>query len=182
MCHCTESKLSALHVTTSEANKLKWLDNLAVFSVPRRFWNCYCFFLVFEILNFRQINSTKRNSTQDTADHNCKNIRLHVETGGWNTLITASEEFTMAKWGCANVSSNTSSRVWKLCDWNGWRTPRFGIWNLAKLHKNWECAQSTKETFNFVLCIEVQKTFSFPFSLLWHYQMPERFCVKNCCF
>jgi len=34
------------------------LDNLAVFSVPWRFCNCYGFFLVFEILNFRQINST----------------------------------------------------------------------------------------------------------------------------
>ena len=35
------------------------LDNLVVFSVPRRFCNCYDFFLVFEILNFRQINSTQ---------------------------------------------------------------------------------------------------------------------------
>ena len=34
------------------------LNNLAFFSVPRRFCNCYDFFLVFEILNFRQINST----------------------------------------------------------------------------------------------------------------------------
>jgi len=34
------------------------LDNLEVFSMPRRFCNCYGFFLVFEILNFRQINST----------------------------------------------------------------------------------------------------------------------------
>ena len=35
------------------------LDNLAVFSVPWRFCSCYGFFLVFEILNFRQINSTQ---------------------------------------------------------------------------------------------------------------------------
>ena len=35
------------------------LDNLAFFSVPWRFCNCYGFFLVFEILNFRQINSTQ---------------------------------------------------------------------------------------------------------------------------
>jgi len=35
------------------------LDNLAVFSVPWRFCNCYGFFPVFEILNFRQINSTQ---------------------------------------------------------------------------------------------------------------------------
>jgi len=39
-----------------------------------------------------------------------------------------------------------------------------------------------KETFNFFLCIEVQQTFSFLFSLLRHYQMYESFYVKNCCF
>ena len=39
------------------------LDNLAFFSVPWRFCNCYGFFLVFEILNFRQINSTQLNSS-----------------------------------------------------------------------------------------------------------------------
>jgi len=43
--------------------KGQWLDNLAVFSVPWRFCNCYGFFLVFEILNFRQINSTQHVST-----------------------------------------------------------------------------------------------------------------------
>jgi len=36
-----------------------------------------------------------------------------------------------------------------------------------------------KKTFNFLLCIEVQQTFSFPFSLLRHYQIPECFCVKK---
>ena len=39
-----------------------------------------------------------------------------------------------------------------------------------------------KKTFNFLLCIEVQQTSSFPFSLLRRYQMPECFCAKNCCF
>jgi len=32
----------------------------------------------------------------------------------------------------------------------------------------------------FLLCMEVQQTFSFPFSLLKHYQIPECFCVSNC--
>jgi len=39
-----------------------------------------------------------------------------------------------------------------------------------------------KKTFNCLLCIEVQKTFSFHVSLLRHYQMSECFYVKNCCF
>ena len=37
-----------------------------------------------------------------------------------------------------------------------------------------------KKTFKFVFCIEVQQTFSFPFSVLRHCQMPECFCVNNC--
>jgi len=36
-----------------------------------------------------------------------------------------------------------------------------------------------RKNFDFLLCIEVQQTFSFPFSLLRHYQMSECF---NCCF
>ena len=36
------------------------LDKLPVFSVPWRFCNCYGFFLVFEILNIRQISSTQQ--------------------------------------------------------------------------------------------------------------------------
>jgi len=39
-----------------------------------------------------------------------------------------------------------------------------------------------KKTFDFLLIAEVQQTFSFPFSLLKHYQMPECFHVNNCCF
>jgi len=36
-----------------------------------------------------------------------------------------SEQFATAKWGCANVLSNTSSRAYKVCGWTGWRTTRF---------------------------------------------------------
>jgi len=39
-----------------------------------------------------------------------------------------------------------------------------------------------KKIFDFLLFIEVQQTFSFPFSQLKHYQMPECFYVNNCCF
>jgi len=39
-----------------------------------------------------------------------------------------------------------------------------------------------KKTFNFLLCIEVQQTFSFSFSLLRHYQIPECFYVKKSVF
>jgi len=36
-----------------------------------------------------------------------------------------------------------------------------------------------KKTLNFLLCIEVQQTFSFPFSLLRHYQIHECFYAKK---
>jgi len=39
-----------------------------------------------------------------------------------------------------------------------------------------------KKTFDFLLFIEVQQTFSFPFSLLRHDQMPKCFYFNNCCF
>jgi len=39
-----------------------------------------------------------------------------------------------------------------------------------------------KATFNFLLCVEVQQTFSFPFSLLRHHQMPERFMLQTTVF
>ena len=39
-----------------------------------------------------------------------------------------------------------------------------------------------KKTCNFLLSIEVQQPFSFRFSLLRHYQMPECFYSKICCF
>jgi len=47
------------------------------------------------------------------------------------------------------------------------------IENAHKVHK---------KTYDFLLFIEVRQTFSFPFSLLKHYQMPECFYVNNCCF
>ena len=80
----------------------------------------------------RKINSTLIHSKFITAK-----FWLRVKKGEWNTLITASEQFTTTKSGCAKVSSNTSSCVLKVC---GWRTPWFARSNFAKLHKNWECA------------------------------------------
>jgi len=39
-----------------------------------------------------------------------------------------------------------------------------------------------KKTSDFLLCIEVQQIFSWPFSLLKRYEMPECFYVNNCGF
>jgi len=82
----------------------------------------------------------KKTQRYDTAVHNCKNIRLGFKIGEWNTFTTTSEQFTTAKWGCAKVSSNTSSWALKVCGWTGWRRPCFARSNFTKLHKNWECA------------------------------------------
>ena len=45
-----------------------------------------------------------------------------------------------------------------------------------------ENAHEVRKKTQFLLCIEVQQTFSFPFSLLRHYQIPECFYVKKSCF
>jgi len=60
-----------------------------------------------------QVRISEENKTQryDTAVHNCKNIRLRVKTEEQNILIIASEQFTTAKSGSADVLSNTSSRA-----------------------------------------------------------------------
>jgi len=39
-----------------------------------------------------------------------------------------------------------------------------------------------KTTFNLLLCVDVQQTFSLPFSLLRNYQIPECFYVKKAVF
>jgi len=39
-----------------------------------------------------------------------------------------------------------------------------------------------KKTFDFLLFMGVQRTSSFSFSLLRHYEMPECLYVNNCCF
>jgi len=61
-----------------------------------------------------------------------------------------------------------------VCRWTGWRTPCLQgriLLNYARIENAHEVR---KKTFNFLLCIEVQQTFSFPFSL----QIPESFYVK----
>jgi len=57
-----------------------------------------------------------------------------------NTLNATSQQFITAKWGCADVLSNTSCGAQKVCGWTVWRTPRFARSNTAKLHKTWEYA------------------------------------------
>jgi len=71
--------------------------------------------------------------------------------------VTASEQFTSAKWGCAKASSNKSSRALKACGW-----ARFARSNLAKLHKNWDCVWSTQENFRFFVM----------------YRSPAKFCMS----
>jgi len=53
---------------------------------------------------------------------------------------------------------------------------------LTTTTRNENAHEVRKITFYFLLFTEVQKTFSFLFSLLRHYQMPECLYVNNCCF
>jgi len=84
-----------------------------------------------------------RRKTNSTLPHSSSLVQKYQaalkqgsekKTGEWNTLITTSGQFTAAKWGCAKVSSNTSSWALKVCGWTGWRTSWFARSNVAKLH------------------------------------------------
>ena len=92
----------------------------------------------FKLGYWRKIHSTLRHSSAIL-----QNIRLRVETREWNKLMTASEQFTTAKSGCANASSN--SRAHKVCGWIGWSTLRFVNSNLAKLYTRIENAHKVRK-------------------------------------
>ena len=115
----------------------KFVDIVCIFFyIHSPYFMCHC--TEYELSALQVRLSEKKNSTPRHSS-NCKNNRLRVETGEWNTLITTSEQFTTTKWGCANVSSNTGSWALKVCGWTGWCTPWFARSNSDKLQKNWEC-------------------------------------------
>ena len=91
-------------------------------------------------------------------------------------------QFTTAKRGCANVLSNTSSGALQVCSWLSNTHPGLQDRILLNYTRIENAHRVRKKTFIFLLCIEVQQTFSFPFSLLKHYQIPECFYVNNCYF
>jgi len=136
-----------------------------------------------------------------------KQSTLQARISEENTINATTQQFTSAKIsGCALKQGSkthsslrpsnfqlqneaalmslsiTSSRAYKVCGLTGWRTPLFARSNLAKLQENWECAWSTQENFQFFIMCIVQQTFSFPFSLLRHFQIPECFHVKKSSF
>jgi len=78
--------------------------------------------------------------------------------------------------------SYMSSRAQKVCGWTGWRTPGLHDRIVLNYTRIENAHIVRKKTFNFSLCKEVQESFSFPFSLLRYFQMPECFSVKNSCF
>ena len=65
-----------------------------------------------------------------------------------------------------------------MCDWTAALQDRI-LQNYTRIENAHEVRM---KTFNFLLCVEVQQTFSFPFSLLRHYQIPECFYVKKSVF
>ena len=77
-----------MHVRDGQGQRL---DNLAFFSVPWRFCNCYGFFLVFEIINFRQINSTQLRLKTD---------QVHVEDPVQKTQAAPNRLEEANSWSC----------------------------------------------------------------------------------
>ena len=110
-----------------------------------------------------RIENTINATTQQFINANISGCALKQ---GSKTHITASEQFTAAKWGCADDLSNASSRAWKCVAEQTGAHP--GL--LDRILQNYTRIENAhevcKKTFNFLLCKEVQQTFSFPFSLL----------------
>ena len=137
----------------------------------------------------------------------CKLLALQVRLSEENKLNATTQQFITAKIsGCAlNEGSKTHSpmRQCKLQLQNepaliscriraverrksaaGQARAQPGLhdWILLNYTRIENTHKLSKKTFNFLVFIDVQQTFSFPFSLLRHYQMPECFYVDNCCF
>ena len=91
------------------------------------------------------------------------NLQLHNETALMSCRIRAVEHRKCAA-GLAGAQPGLQDRILLIYT---------RIENARKVRK---------KTFHVLLCIEAQQTFSFHFSLLRHYQMPECFYVNNCCF
>ena len=73
----------------------KFLDITGIFFYTHfPYFMCHC---TQSKLSAFQVRIAEENKTQryDTAVHNYKNIRQHVKTREWNTLITASEQFQL---------------------------------------------------------------------------------------
>jgi len=68
-----------------------------------------------------------------------------------------------------------------VCGWTGWCILRLEDRIVLNYTIIKNAHEVRKKTSNFSLCIEVQQTFSFPFSLLRHNQIPESY-AKICCF
>jgi len=115
----------------------------------------------------------------DTAAQNCKNIRLSVETGVKHAHH------------CVRAIYNCKMRLhWCLVEYEQWSTGVRVDWlahtPVCKIVSCWTTQElririKYASKLLFLLCIEVQQTFSFPFSLLRHYQMPECFYFNNSC-
>ena len=139
LCHCTESKLSALHVRISEE---KTLNATTQQFITAKISHC-------------ALKQGIKHSAYYRAVQNCK-----------NRLCECLVEYEQ---------SSVGARL-------AWRTPRFARSNHVNCSRIENAHKVRRETFIFLLYIEVQQTFSFRFSLLRHHQMPECFRVNNCCF
>jgi len=191
MCHWTEYEQSSLHVTISEENaatqKLMTAKIWGCASGPSPAFSSRggkkqkegpktrrgATFLKFCIGCMQQPGGQTWNERTQISNEGNGNtvppagddIAARVKTGEWNTLTTALEQFTTAKWDFANVLPNTSSRAQKVCGCTGWRIPLLARSNLAK-YTNWECASSTQVNFQCFVMHRTSANFSFPFSLL----------------
>jgi len=140
MGHCTEYKLSAVHVRISEENTRN--------ATAQHF------------ITAKISGGPLKQGSKTHASFFQRNLQLQNKPAVMSCPIRAVEQRKCAA-GLFSAHSGLQDRI--LLNYTR-------IENAHKLRKY---------TFNFSLSKEVQQTFSFPFSLLRHFQMPECFYVKN---
>ena len=141
ICHCTEYKLLALQVRISEEKTLialfKWylwpsFVQPVLFVLSFVDWNVfYCCVLTAQTwLDLTWLITLTQQFVR--AKMSCCAWKQESKTHSslrQSNLLLQNEAALMSRQIRANVRGST-----------GWRTPWFARSNLAKLHKNWECA------------------------------------------
>ena len=160
----------------------KFVDIICIFfCIDSPYFMCRCTEYQLSALQVRISEENTLNAT--TQQFITAKISGCTLKQGSKTLINASAQFTTTKWDCAIMSCRIRAVEHRksatgLADAQSRLKDRI-LLNCTKIEN---AHKVRKKTFDFLLFLEVQQNFSFPFSMLIHYQMPECFYVNNCCF
>ena len=140
---------------------------------PYFMWHC----TEYKLLALQVRISEKNILTLQHGVHYRKNIRLRVKTGG-ETHSSLRKSNLQLQNETAQMPCRIRAVEHRKCV-AGPAGAHPGLHDriLQNFTRIENAHEARKKTFNFLLCIEVQQTVNFHFSLLRHYQLPESFHV-----